>query len=301
MILIIVIGGFISYTLYSSYKFYKAEDYAVFNDRYCGQPSCHYKPDPLMKVPSYTQVYRNDIGKYCLNLICTSVENDTSLLPENVEVLKVLQQDEQLPIGLITTSSEEKEGTVWISFRGSQTVWDWINDFNFGQEKYDDIINVHKGFNNIYDQIKKQIYDVTDALDKNRDIIICGHSLGGAIAFITAIDLQKKGFNNLLLYTFASPKVGDKTLVDSFTKSSIVYYRVVNINDVVPENPPAVVPNTSSYDKPYIYYHCGFEKSFNINAESISANHSTLVYFNGLDYIEEESEKLVLLALKNVE
>lgn len=95
---------------------------------------------------------------------------------------------------------------------------------------------VHRGF---YEAAKKANDFATKYLDKfyaGQTILICGHSLGGAIALILSEMLRRKPERyNILLYTYGAPRAGDATFVQG--AESLVHHRMVNHNDPVPSVP----------------------------------------------------------------
>ena len=76
---------------------------------------------------------------------------------------------------------------------------------------------------------------------ENMDIVICGHSLGGAIASIVAIKLfivSKYRFQERLVkcITFGAPPIGDQNLQQFVSQQmSLCIYNLVNVNDPVPK------------------------------------------------------------------
>ena len=89
--------------------------------------------------------------------------------------------------------------------------------------------DVHGGFqgeiNKIWDLIVEKVNEL-----KNHKIYITGHSLGGAMATICAKRLQEQKIEVQCLYTYGSPRVGDRRWVKSL---QIPHYRFQNNNDVV--------------------------------------------------------------------
>jgi hypothetical protein len=70
---------------------------------------------------------------------------------------------------------------------------------------------------------------------------ITGHSLGGALATIAALDLSCNGLvsrNQLHLYTFGSPRVGDVHFANAVMGAVSEHWRVVHDRDAVPHIPP---------------------------------------------------------------
>jgi hypothetical protein len=79
------------------------------------------------------------------------------------------------------------------------------------------------------------------------ELNLVGHSLGGAVAALAALDLEGRGFNPIVT-TFGEPRVGNKGLVEFLDKrfsltstdkldeddTKIRYRRVTHVNDPVP-------------------------------------------------------------------
>ena len=89
--------------------------------------------------------------------------------------------------------------------------------------------DVHGGFqgeiNKVWDDLNFTVADIQD-----RKIHITGHSLGGAMATICAKRLQEEGIDPHCLYTYGSPRVGDKKWCRTL---QVPHYRFQNNNDVV--------------------------------------------------------------------
>ena len=105
---------------------------------------------------------------------------------------------------------------------------------------------VHRGF-------KKEVDDLwpmleTALIGNDQSLWFCGHSLGGAMATICAGRCFLSHIESVprQLYTYGSPRVGDKTYT-SYVK--LDHYRYVNNNDIVTRVPPAFLG----------YRHCGSE------------------------------------------
>ena len=65
--------------------------------------------------------------------------------------------------------------------------------------------------------------------------VVTGHSLGGALANLCAVDLQYNFSPDVSVevYTFGAPRVGNKAFVDSYNRRVPNTWRFVNGNDVV--------------------------------------------------------------------
>lgn len=141
---------------------------------------------------------------------------------------------------------EPTEDTVFVVFRGTEKGLDWINNVQFRQQVYpygDDSstdVRFHRGFMEAYLAVRDRVLDVVRQYPKS-PITVTGHSLGGALATIGALDLQfnitKKTGQPLDVYTFGAPRVGNSALVNSFRQRVPNSYRFVYGWDVVTRVP----------------------------------------------------------------
>ena len=105
--------------------------------------------------------------------------------------------------------------------------------------------NVEKYFWEAYDglqNIRQQIHhDAKKHALSDYDFFITGHSLGGALASICALDLVLSGITTpekIMLYTMGQPRVGDSEYAKAFDKYVPQSYRIVHSDDLVVHIPP---------------------------------------------------------------
>lgn len=138
-----------------------------------------------------------------------------------------------------------------LSVRGTDNLANIREDAEYLQSKNNKLgIFVHKGF----DEDTFKIYqDVLPFLDKEKEVILTGHSLGAAISSLLMIYLHKDGFNIGRSLNFGQPKV---TNTDGAKKYQFLpLLRLIDENDVVPLLPP-----TSFFDSIHgVYSHFGSE------------------------------------------
>ncbi|UVM48538.1 lipase family protein [Pseudomonas sp. B21-015] len=127
---------------------------------------------------------------------------------------------------------------ILISIRGTAGGADALRDMDATQVPFGEWPGkVHSGFYGA----AKVAYDFVDRyLDKfynGQKLVITGHSLGGAIALIVSEMLRrnKRYAADIVLYTYGSPRAGDKVFVEG--ASPLIHHRTVNHNDPVPSVP----------------------------------------------------------------
>ena len=143
-----------------------------------------------------------------------------------------------------------------ISFRGSQQIKDWLTDFNafntvYPYENSDSKIKVHKGFIGAYKSVRAQIHRFIKK-HNSKKIFVCGHSLGGSLAKLCAVDIQYNFTVDLECYVSGNPMVGNKAFVKSYNKRVPNTIRTWMRTDIVPNMPPSWLQ--IMYEK---YYHAG--------------------------------------------
>jgi triacylglycerol lipase len=106
---------------------------------------------------------------------------------------------------------------------------------------------------------------------------VTGHSLGAALATLYALENARTDqVSNRALCTFASPYVGDQTFAAVFNGLGLTSWRIVNLPDIVPNLPPAILGFT----------HVGNEQVLNSTGKvqsSVSCWHSLATYLSLID------------------
>jgi triacylglycerol lipase len=143
--------------------------------------------------------------------------------------------------GLVAWNAATK--TAIVAIRGTETIWDWIDDIDAVPVPYIPVPGaglVHMGFQLVNEHIRASIGSLLKANCQGAQTIwVTGHSLGGALAVLSAYDILKNV--NLgpvpQLYTFAGPRAGAPDFDHAFDAAIAVCNRVVNFLDVVPQVP----------------------------------------------------------------
>lgn len=134
-------------------------------------------------------------------------------------------------------------GILFICFKGSHGRADWTDNFKFWQidvrkmkpyGNLDSDVRVHVGFIEQYKTIRSIIHLIVKQHAKETKIIVTGHSLGGALATLCAVDIQFNFLDKFVeCVTFGSPRVGNKAFAESFNKRIPSSFRYVNGQDIV--------------------------------------------------------------------
>lgn len=147
-----------------------------------------------------------------------------------------------------------------VAFRGTNSFSDTLLDLLTAPVEYvpypsDDAscteCAVHAGFWLSWESTKKTIVPtLEEILDEHPDyrVELLGHSLGGAVAGLAALDFRARGWNPTIT-TFGEPRFGNQAMADyvdewfptNETDSTSMYRRVTHIRDPVPLLPSSTV------------------------------------------------------------
>lgn len=106
-----------------------------------------------------------------------------------------------------------------------------------------DCCHVHHGFWESWRGVSEPALKILAKLhDDNPDyrVAVAGHSLGGALAILAAGDIRNQGdwwHDNVELYSYGSPRVGDTATVRFLSQQSGKSYRVTAAQDPIPRLP----------------------------------------------------------------
>lgn len=177
---------------------------------------------------------------------------------------------------------DRENNNLFIIFTGTSNACMVGLDVEYSQTTIDGILNynpgmkAHGGFYAMYKSIRNQIITlVMNYLNRNPKIIISGHSLGGALSQLCALDLA---YYNPIHYSFASPLVFNPLGCEAFEKYVKYSYRIANLSDLIVMSPLPIMPNKEAF------CHVGKLIHFQRNTGVYPLNHS-------LAYVEEYNLK----------
>ncbi len=224
---------------------------------------------------SYEQLiyYKNNNG----SLNGWSIKVSDNSIYEVIDILYSYEKQQGKDIDIVTTlplGFIAKKNNLppdlpdyYICFRGTETAKEWEDNGTFNKVKCSFLNGnekVHDGFQRIYtsddvelvdpekspqDRIKSCLNSL--AITAYRRLYVTGHSLGAALAAVCVLDVVVNTVHkNAIMYNFAGPAVGDQNFATTFknnignnfcngaTNNNLCSFRVVNINDKVPDLPP---------------------------------------------------------------
>lgn len=219
--------------------------WAMTNKRYFGVIA--------LKESEFDKVFREATG-----LDVTQTINFTTKLQFNSQWSQSRTHDMFDPEEHLWKKDKKRE--IVVAFRGTVAGHDWGRNANATKTELSDNSRfggglVHSGFQTIYTSCQQEITDNVfsllpqeETLRKNTVLYITGHSLGAALATLCALHLQRNHRITPVVYTFASPRVGNKNFTDIFNSqianqrntiiNSPCSLRFIRRNDAVVNAPP---------------------------------------------------------------
>ena len=132
------------------------------------------------------------------------------------------------------------DGWTVICFRGSHGDEDWQDNFTFNKQEMSfngRRVKVHTGFKTQYYTVS---YYLREKFIMSPKVLVCGHSLGGALASLCALDLKSGNPKmDVTCVTWGSPRVGGRAWAKLFNEMVPDSLRYVYRNDIVCRVPTA--------------------------------------------------------------
>ncbi len=134
------------------------------------------------------------------------------------------------------------EHKIIVAFRGTTSSRDVLIDLNALVRPFPEghpRSLVHQGFLLAHASVRNKVVDVLRGLlsSDRRRLIFTGHSLGAAIATLSAVEAAMVFERPVIIYTFASPMVGNGEFVKVFSRHVATSYRLELKGDPVPNIP----------------------------------------------------------------
>jgi triacylglycerol lipase len=168
---------------------------------------------------------------------------------------------------------EVATGEVLVCIRGTQTPREWLANFTAVPSPFNEVSGfglVHLGFERMNRSVRTSIQQGLTGIDPGVRVTVVGHSLGGAMATLAAVDM-KRNFGRTLVdvCTFGAPRVGKPDFRRNFNSEIPRCFRVTNQFDIVPHVPSLLTG----------WVHVGDEIEVDGNVDNA---HSLAAYLQGL-------------------
>ncbi|KAI8832445.1 Alpha/Beta hydrolase protein [Chytriomyces cf. hyalinus JEL632] len=154
--------------------------------------------------------------------------------------------------------------TIIFAVRGSRTVEEWLNNLQIWKRALPVTnrptgVEVHSGFWDVWTQLRPIMEPTLVRYIKANPgytVTFVGHSLGGAVTQLAAVDFAARGIvsaQNTQLISFGQPRVGSIEFSQYFSKLGFKQVvRVINKSDIVPHLPPAFLDYRHQYHEYWI-------------------------------------------------
>jgi len=193
-----------------------------------GSESDIYDPHSF---PISDNVQAEYFDHYELAVLSANMYND-EFSPCGFRLKSLHEVDDQNPVRWAIVEEVKDNSRVYVVFKGTSSLVDGVVDANFMPDKHECGLQVAGG---MLLALKQHVFK---NLPTGVDVVLCGHSLGGAYAIITALELLWRGVNVLSVVTFGAPQVikpdASLQIFERLTSVSSLY---VNAWDIVPRLP----------------------------------------------------------------
>lgn len=165
---------------------------------------------------------------------------------------KFAEESEREFYGFVAQSTSTAEPTHYVvAIRGTDKIIEWFIDAEFIPTQFAEVPaagHVEDGFYSVYKSLAGLTPDGKTPVDLHAflrqqapaaNVVITGHSLGGAVANLLALDAAVNlGATALSLYTLAAPRTGFGAFAALFAQKVPNHFRIFNEPDLVPKVPP---------------------------------------------------------------
>ncbi|KAL8092617.1 hypothetical protein AgCh_034761 [Apium graveolens] len=211
---------------------------------------------------------------------------------------------------------------ITVAWRGTVTRLEWIADLMdylrpISSENIpcpDSDVKVESGFLDLYtdkdenckfckysarEQILAEIKRLTEMYsNEEMSITITGHSLGSALALLSAYDIVETGINVMAdtraipvsVFSFSGPRVGNVGFKERVELLGVKVLRVVNVHDMVPKAPGMIFNEASPAmlmkfvkGSPWSYSHVGVELALDHNNSPFLKRNADMVCAHNLE------------------
>lgn len=137
---------------------------------------------------------------------------------------------------------QASQNLIVVVYRGTESIENWIDDARFLLTTYPYCAGceVHTGFYKAHQSVWSGVLAEVKRLRSKYttyNLLVTGHSLGGAVATLAAMEFTVQGIPVKYAYTFGSPRVGNPSFGDYVGAKLPDMRRVTHYKDTVPHVP----------------------------------------------------------------
>jgi triacylglycerol lipase len=214
-----------------------------------------------------------------------SIRSRQFRLPQNYRLVTSLQHPFDR-LGIVIESPQ----SIIIAYKGTDIrhPFELLIDIDLFQIPYPFVAQAgltHRGFTLAYSSVRESVIETLKKLSPQKTLFITGNSLGAGLATLCALDVARNtSFHDPIVYTIASPRVGDPQFANTYQQSIKNNVRIVNVHDVIPLEPQ------ERYDPPFtengIYYqHVNGKFPISFQRFNLLENHLLVYYFTALSQL----------------
>lgn len=262
--------------------------------KYCG--TCKYQP-----VDFFDKLDMADRGYQMRRYLYATSNIDLPKFFQKSNMSSIWSQHANW-MGYVAVTVDEDEikrlgrRDILISWRGTVTYLEWIHDLKDflhpAHFRDDPSIKIESGFFDLYttkentckycsfsarEQVLAEVNRLIQRYEgEELSITITGHSLGAALALLSAYDISEMKLNitktgtkkiPITVFSFAGPRVGNLRFKERCDELGVKVLRIVNVHDKVPTVPGIITNEKFQYQKyieevisfPWSYAHVGVE------------------------------------------
>ena len=160
-----------------------------------------------------------------------------------LSMTQLLNKDQNGYVAALRNNATGQVG-IYVSFEGSETIKDWIENLKFIKTDRDvgcDGCKVHSGFHDCWLALSTKVDAEVSRLriaHPHAPLRVTGHSKGAAVAVLAAFELQNKyGHTVDDLFTYGCPRIGNKAFGLAALLAVGTHWRVTHGYDPVPHLP----------------------------------------------------------------
>lgn len=138
----------------------------------------------------------------------------------------------------------EKQSTIYVAFRGSSSLLNWMDDFEIRLVPYETFpecnCKVHNGFNRVTNGVIVQTISSVNKLLKKYPsfkIVSVGHSLAAGVSLLVSMELLSFGIQSSV-YNYGQPRTGNDNFAVFVNEKLPNYWRFTHNKDMVVHVPP---------------------------------------------------------------